>query len=395
MTINKGTRVPQTYSPKEMLAKLVSFNTVSDQSNLELISFVEDYLAEFGITATRVPDPTGEKAALFATIGPRKDGGIVLSAHTDVVPVEGQKWSQDPFTAWEADGKLFGRGTADMKGFAATCLAKVPDFLNANLEKPFHIALSYDEEVGCFGAPPLMEALLADGPRPELVVVGEPTNMKAVTGHKGIAVLKTQIHGHPVHSSQLHRGVSAISVAAKLISWLDARTAENKAGADPDCPFEPPYTTLHCGTIEGGQAHNITAQVCEFATDIRLLPGEKLDTWIKEYRDFAELDVLPDMQAISEDCRIDISVLAKVPGLAEETDGQAEQTVRQITGDNGRHVVVYATEGGIFQEFGLSTVVCGPGSIDQAHQPDEYIELAELSRCASFLDSLCEKISHK
>ncbi|QDG79440.1 acetylornithine deacetylase [Labrenzia sp. PHM005] len=375
-----------------MLAKLVSFNTVSSHSNLELIAFVEDYLSSHGVTSHKVPDETGEKAALFATVGPSVDGGIVLSAHTDVVPVEGQNWSSDPFTAREEDGRLYGRGTADMKGFAATVLAKVPDFLAASLSKPVHIALSYDEEVGCFGAPPMIKSMLTNGPQPAAVIVGEPTNMKVVTGHKGIAVLKTQVHGHPVHSSQLHRGVSAISAAVKLISWLDDRTAENKAKADPECPFEPPYTTLHCGTIQGGKAHNITAQSCEFMTDIRLLPGENIHDWIKAYQDFAKTHVLPDMQAISKDCKIDIDVLATVPGLSEERDGTAEELVRRLTGDNGHHVVVYATEGGQFQEHGLSTVVCGPGSIDQAHQPDEFIELAELDRCTVFLDDLCGKV---
>lgn len=384
--------MPKNYTPKEMLAKLVSFNTVSSQSNLDLIAFVEDYLSLHGVTSHKVPDETGEKAALFATVGPETDGGIVLSAHTDVVPVEGQNWSSDPFAAREQGSRLYGRGTADMKGFAATVLAKVPDFLAAGLSKPIHIALSYDEEVGCFGAPPMIKSMLAEGPKPAAVIVGEPTNMKVVTGHKGIAVLKTRVHGHPVHSSQLHRGVSAISAAAKLISWLDARTAENKANADPDCPFEPPYTTLHCGTIQGGKAHNITAQNCEFMTDIRLLPGEDIGDWISAYKEFSENNVLPDMQAISKDCRIDIDVLATVPGLTEEHDGTAEQLVRRLTGDNGRHVVVYATEGGQFQEHGLSTVVCGPGSIDQAHQPDEFIELTELDRCANFLDDLCGKV---
>ncbi|MEM9635101.1 MAG: acetylornithine deacetylase [Pseudomonadota bacterium] len=381
------------YTPREMLEKLISFNTVSDRSNLDLIHFVEDYLAGWGVGSTLVPDETGQKSSLHARIGPETDGGIVLSAHTDVVPVEGQNWSRDPFTAWEADGRLYGRGSADMKGFAATVLAKVPDILAANLRKPVHIALSYDEEVGCFGAGPLVQNILSKGPRPDLVIVGEPTNMKVVTGHKGIAVLRTTIRGHPVHSSQLHRGVSAISAAAKLITWLDGKTAENRAKADPDCPFEPPYTTLHSGTIVGGQAHNITAQHCEFATDIRLLPEEDAESWISAYRSFIETDVLPDMVAISKDCRIEVVELAYVPGLQEETDGEAEMLVRRLTGDNARNVVVYATEGGIFQHHGLSTVVCGPGSIDQAHQADEFIELVELDRCSGFLNDLLQGMS--
>jgi acetylornithine deacetylase len=382
--------VSNSLSPRKMLEKLVSFNTVSDRSNLNLIAYVEDYLSQLGVQSERVPNETGEKASLHARIGPEIDGGVVLSAHTDVVPVEGQNWSRDPFTAWEVDGRLYGRGTADMKGFAATVLAKVPDFLSADLKVPVHIALSYDEEVGCFGAPPLIRDILARGPKPKFSIVGEPTNMKVVTGHKGIAVLRTSIKGHPVHSSQLHRGVSAISVAAKLISWLDARTAENKTRSDPDCGYEPPYTTLHCGTISGGQAHNITAENCEFVTDIRLLPSESAAKWISDYNAFIQSEVLPDMRAISQNCRIEVKELANVPGLKAEQEGFAETVARRLTGDNARNLVVYATEGGIFQDHGLSTVVCGPGSIDQAHQADEYIELSELDRCSAFLDSLIE-----
>ncbi|WP_417667956.1 acetylornithine deacetylase [Roseibium sp.] len=381
------------YSPVSMLAKLVSFPTISDRSNLALIEFVEDYLAKHGVASTRVLDATGEKAALFATIGPNVDGGVVLSAHTDVVPVEGQDWSSDPFVLRQDSGKLYGRGTADMKGFAASVLAHVPDMLAADLKAPIHIALSYDEEVGCFGAPPMIERMLEQGPRPSAVIVGEPTNMQVVTGHKGITVLKTRIHGHPVHSSQLDRGVSAISVAARLISWLDARTAENKAKASPDCPFDPPYTTLHCGTIKGGSAHNITASECEFVTDIRLLPEESGTEWVENYLRFIRSKVEPEMKAISETCHIEVTEVANVPGLAPETNGQAETLARQLTGDNGTHVVVYATEGGQFQEQGLSTIVCGPGSIDQGHQVDEFIETGELTKCSALLERLCSKLS--
>jgi acetylornithine deacetylase len=381
------------YTPTEMLAKLVSYPTISDRSNLALVEFVESYLAEHGVLSTRVYDETGEKAALFATLGPAIDGGVVLSAHTDVVPVEGQDWTSDPFVLRQDGGRLYGRGSADMKGFAATVLAHVPDMLQAGLKRPIHIALSYDEEVGCFGAPPMINRMLADGPRPAAVIVGEPTSMQVVTGHKGIIVLKTKIQGYPVHSSQLNRGVSAISAAARLISWMDAQTAGNKAAADPQCPFDPPYTSLHCGTIKGGTAHNITAAECEFVTDIRLLPEENGQDWIQRYKAFVETEVLPGMKEISEQCAIEIVEAANVPGLSPETDGAAEQLARQLTGDNASHVVVYATEGGQFQERGLSTIVCGPGSIDQGHQVDEFIEIAELNKCSTFLMRLCEKLS--
>lgn len=382
------------YSPRDMLAKLVSFNTVSDRSNLELVDFIADYLEGHGVETTRVPDATGQKASLHAVIGPRVDGGVVLSAHTDVVPVDNQDWTSDPFTLRETDGKLFGRGSADMKGFAACVLADVPKMLASGLARPVHIALSYDEEVGCFGAPPMIERMLADGPRPEAVFVGEPSSMQVVTGHKGIAVLKTTVHGHPVHSSLLHRGVSAISVAAKLISWLDARTAENKAKADPACLFDPPYTTLHCGVIKGGAAHNITAPECEFLTDIRTLPDESGEDWLDRYKAYIAEEILPSMQAVEESCHIEIERLANVPGLNPETNGAAESLARQLTGDNGTHVVVFASEGGQFQEQGLSTVICGPGSIDQAHQADEFIEIAELNKCSAFLDSLYQRLSY-
>jgi acetylornithine deacetylase len=381
------------YSPQEMLAKLVGFNTVSDRSNLPLIDFVADYLGGFGIESRKVFDDTGQKASLYAVVGPMRDDGVVLSAHTDVVPVENQTWSSDPFTLRADKGRFYGRGTADMKGFAATVLAHVPAMLSAGLSRPIHIALSYDEEVGCLGAPPMIADMLENAPRPSAVVVGEPTNMAAVTGHKGIIVLETKIQGYPVHSSQLDRGVSAISAAAKLISWLDHETEMNKAKADQAYLFDPPYTTLHCGMIKGGDAHNITAAECEFVTDIRTLPAERGEDWQAKYEAFIQADVLPAMLAVEPTCRIDIKRIANVPGLSEETDGAAEQLVRGLTGDNGQHVVVFATEGGQFQEKGLSTVVCGPGSIDQAHQADEFIEAAELERCTAFLDRLCKKLS--
>ena len=376
-----------------MLEKLVGFPTISDRSNLPLIAFVEDYLREHGVSSSRIPDATGEKASLIATIGPQNAGGVVLSAHTDVVPVEGQDWTSDPFVLREDNGRLFGRGTADMKGFAATVLAHVPDMIGAELKVPIHIALSYDEEVGCFGAPPMIDRLLEDGPLPSSVIVGEPSNMRVVTGHKGVAVLKTQIKGHPVHSSQPDRGVSAISIAARLISWLEAETLHNKANATASTSFQPPYTTLHCGMIKGGSALNITAAECQFVTDIRVIPGETGSEWIGRYRQFVETDIVPAMKAVHAECGVDITVLADIPGLRSENAGQAELLARQLTGDNTTNIVVFSTEGGQFQDRGLSTVVCGPGSIKQAHEANEFIEIAELKKCSDFLHRLCSKLS--
>ena len=380
------------FTAEEMLAKLVSFPTISDQTNLPLIDFVEDYLRSWGIPSVKTFNADGTKASLHAVIGPNVDGGVVLSAHTDVVPVAGQNWSSDPFTLSERGGRLYGRGTADMKGFAACALAHLPHFLEAGLKAPIHIALSYDEEVGCFGAPPMIARMVAEGPQPKAVIVGEPTLMKVVTGHKGIMVFKTTITGHSVHASQLDRGVSAVSAAARLVSWLDEQTARNCAKADPDCLYDPPYTTLHSGVIAGGTAHNITASKCELTSDIRFLPEEGAERWEAALRCFAEQEILPAMKAVHPDCRIQIERLASVPGLSRETDGAAEQLARQLTGDNSENVVVYATEGGQFQEAKLSTVVCGPGSIDQAHQPDEFIESSQLIKCAAFLDALYKSL---
>ena len=380
------------FTAEEMLAKLVSFPTISDQTNLPLIDFVEDYLRSWGIPSVKTFNADGTKASLHAVIGPNVDGGVVLSAHTDVVPVAGQNWSSDPFTLSERGGRLYGRGTADMKGFAACALAHLPHFLEAGLKAPIHIALSYDEEVGCFGAPPMIARMVAEGPQPKAVIVGEPTLMKVVTGHKGIMVFKTTITGHSVHASQLDRGVSAVSAAARLVSWLDEQTARNCAKADPDCLYDPPYTTLHSGVIAGGTAHNITASKCELTSDILFLPEEGAERWEAALRCFAEQEILPAMKAVHPDCRIQIERLASVPGLSRETDGAAEQLARQLTGDNSENVVVYATEGGQFQEAKLSTVVCGPGSIDQAHQPDEFIESSQLIKCAAFLDALYKSL---
>ena len=381
------------YTAQEMLARLVSFPTVSTRSNLDLIEFVENYLAGHGIASTRVPDATGTKAALHAIVGPALDNGVVLSAHTDVVPVEGQAWSSDPFTLREADGRLYGRGTCDMKGFAALMLAAVPDMAAAPLTRPVHLALSYDEEVGCLGAPPMIDDMLAAGPRPSMAVIGEPSSMQVITAHKGTTLFRVTVTGHSVHSSQWDRGVSAVAAAARIIAWLDDRTRENRENADPDLAMDPPFTTLHCGRVEGGTAANIVANSCSFVTDIRMVPGEtrglwqaRLETWIREH-------IEPEMKRIHPDAGVRIECLADVPGLSEETDGEAETLVRRLTGDNGRHMVVYGTEAGQFQERGISSVVCGPGSIDQAHQPDEFIEIAQLAAGERFVSRLIADLS--
>ncbi|MGY0710186.1 acetylornithine deacetylase [Azospirillum argentinense] len=377
---------------KAMIARLVGFDTVSRRSNMALIDWVRDHLAGYGVESRLVPSPDGAKANLFATIGPMTEGGVVLSAHTDVVPVDGQPWDTDPFTLVERDGRLYGRGTADMKSFPAVALALLPDILEAGLKRPLHLALSYDEEVGCIGAPAMIARIADELPRPSAVIVGEPTSMGVVLAHKGCYVLRTTVTGHEVHSSQIDRGVSAVMTAARLVNLVGDMAAENAAAAEPACGFDPPFTTLQVGTIEGGTAANITARHCSFVWDIRPLPG---DDWTR-YRDRFEAEcerLRAVMRRISLDCDIRTEQLAGVPGLAPEPDGPAAQLCHALTGRNDTGMVSFAAEAGQFQEAGLSTVLCGPGSIDQAHQPNEYIDVAQVTVCEGFLRDLVRRLA--
>ena len=381
-----------TYTPKEMLAKLVSFNTESQRSNLELIHFARDYLAALGIESTLAPSEDGQKANLFATIGPKVDGGVVLSGHTDVVPVEGQDWTSDPWTLTERDGKLFGRGSCDMKGFDAIALALVPEMLKAPLKRPFHIALSYDEEVGCRGARVMISAMQEAGLKPGLVIVGEPSMMQVVTAHKGGLRMRTAVRGHAVHSSRMHAGVSAVMAAGELIHWHNETMAQNKARSSADNGFEPPYTTLHVGVVQGGTAVNITAEDCSFTHEVRTIPGENYQQYEALYREkIADLEAR--MQAIAPETGIDFTITSDTPPMAPEDNGAAEEFCRRLTGDNGRHVVAYGTEGGLFQRAGWSTVVCGPGDIAQAHQPDEFISIAQLDAGTDFIRKAIAELS--
>lgn len=382
------------FSSREMLARLVAFPTVSSSSNLDCISFIRDYLANHGIESRTVPSPDGTKANLYATVGPSVEGGVVLSGHTDVVPVEGQAWSSDPFTLTERNGRLYGRGTCDMKGFDALALAAVPRMLEAGLKRPVHLALSYDEEVGCQGAPSMVDEMARIIPTPSAVIVGEPSRMRVVTGHKGSVSWFTTVRGHSVHSSRIDLGVSATMVAARLVTWLDDALADNRRRADPKNIFEPPYTTLHVGTINGGTATNIVAAECRFVTEVRAIPTEDAADYMRRFEAYVRETIEPAMKAIAPETGVDMVFRASVRGLAPETDGQAERLVRRLTGDNGTQVVSYGTEAGIFQNAGWSAVVCGPGDIAQAHQADEYIEVAELAAGGAFMDRLVAELAH-
>jgi acetylornithine deacetylase len=365
-------------SPREMLARLVAFPSVSTSSNLDIINFCRDWLNSHGVESTLVMSPEGDKANLYATIGPKVEGGIVFSGHTDVVPVEGQNWTTDPWTLTEKNGRLYGRGSADMKGFDALVLALVPEMAKAPLTRPVHIALSYDEEIACRGAPSMVDAMARSLPKPAAVIVGEPTRHAVVTGHKASVQLRTHVTGYAVHSSRIDQGVSAVMNAARLIAWHEDVMEENRRRADTANPFEPPYTTLHCGMVAGGNAANVVSSSAWFFSDIRAIPTESPRDYLDRYQAYIREVVEPRMKAIRPETGVAVELIAEVPGLRPETDGQAERLMRRLTGDNGTHVVSYGTEAGIFQKVGWSTVVCGPGDIAQAHQPDEYIEISEL-----------------
>jgi len=380
-------------TPFQLMEKLVSFPTVSRDSNLPLVDWVEDYLSGHGITAHRRYNDDNDKAALFAHVGPEVAGGLVLSGHTDVVPVDGQPWTDDPYTVVERDGKYFGRGTCDMKGFDALAIWTLVEAHHRGVKRPLQLALSYDEEVGCVGAPPMIDRMIEVLPKASAVIVGEPSMMQTVTGHKGGQGFWTHIIGFEVHSSIMHTGVNAIMYGAKLIEWANEVNAKNMARTPGPLAamFDPPWTTAHVGVISGGTAHNITAKDCRFGMDFRAVPGENLADWRNLYLDRVR-EVEAQMQAVHPSARIDITEKFEVPGLKPETEGEAEMLVRSVTGDNGGHVVSYGTEAGQFQERGYSAVVCGPGDIAQAHQPDEYITKAQFEAGHDFMRRLLERL---
>ncbi|MFT4150914.1 MAG: acetylornithine deacetylase [Paracoccaceae bacterium] len=383
-----------TLSPREILDRLVGFRTVSRDSNLDLVDWVQDYLNGFGVTAHRVWNADRTKAALYANIGPQVAGGVVLSGHTDVVPVDGQAWSSDPWTVTEREGRLYGRGCADMKGFDALALAAVPLALKAGVKRPLQIALSYDEELGCTGAPPMIAEMARTLPKAAAVVVGEPSSMRLVNGHKGGHGLRIDVTGYEVHSSLMHTGVNAIMLGAKLIDWANRVNAENRA--KPVTPlaglFDPSWTTAHVGTIRGGTAGNITAGHCTFDFGFRVVPGERDTDWLaRAEAEIARLDA--EAKAIRPEAGVAREIVFHVPPLVPEENGAAEALIRRLIGDNGRMVVSYGTEAGQFQAEGYSAAVCGPGDIAQAHQPDEWIAVAQFEQGWRFMENLIAELA--
>lgn len=375
------------YAPAELLARLVAFDTTSHKSNIPLIRFVEDYLAQHGIRSELVTTSDGAKASLFATIGERDVRGVALSGHTDVVPVDGQAWESDPFTLTARGDRLYGRGSADMKGFLACVLAAVPDFVRRRLRVPVHLAFSYDEEIGCVGVRPLLAELGRRLPRPRLVIVGEPTSMGVVDAHKGPARWRVEVRGRAAHSSMAHLGVNAITYAGRLLGELGALERELAAGRQ-DRRFDPPFATLQVTRIDGGTATNIVPSFCRFDVEVRALPGLDVAGIEDRLRAFADAELRPEMIARASEAGVAIELVNHVPPFAALPGSEAVALALQLTGSNATHAVSYATEAGLFQDAGAPAVVCGPGSIAQAHTANEWIAAAELDRCMAFLARL-------
>ncbi len=376
-----------------ILEQLVGFDSISGRPTHGIVGYISQYLADHGVEATLSFDEAGERANVFATIGPEIDGGVVLSGHTDVVPVEGQQWTTDPFALRREENRLYGRGSVDMKGFLACVLGSVPLFKAAKLTRPIHIAFSYDEETGGYGMPVLLENMAGKPFRPEIVIVGEPTEMQLITGHKGGYEMRTEVTGFEVHSSNPDKGVNAISAAMKLVAKIEEIGARLAGKPYPNSPYDPPYCTFNVGTIEGGAATNATAGWCNFSWEFRPMPGEDGAQYVAEIEAYAENELLPSMKSVNASADIKIITEVPVPALDDSNAAKAAAFVSEITGLNSQDVVSFGTDGGYFSDAGFSTVVFGPGSISRAHQPDEYIEVGELAEGLEFLEKVSRHLS--
>ena len=375
----------------DSVKRLIAFDTTSRNSNLELIAFAEDILTKAGARVRLTHDATGKKANLFASLGPDGDGGYVLSGHTDVVPVDGQDWRSDPFAPEIRDGKLYGRGSADMKGFLGTVLALVPEFARAPLKRPLHFAFSYDEEVGCVGVRGLLDDLKTQGVKPALAIIGEPTEMRVVGAHKSGAVIETRARGREGHSSAPDRGANAVMMAGEFVASL-ARLGETlKADSDPH--FEPPYTTVQANMIAGGTAVNVLAREARITWEYRALPDRDASALVAKMMALADADILPPYRAGAPEAAFETRVRASYPGLVRDMHSPAVQLASALAGANDVHAVSYGTEAGLFQAAGIPAVVCGPGSIAQAHKADEFVALDQLDACAAFLRRLATRAS--
>jgi acetylornithine deacetylase len=378
---------------RAMIERLIAFNTVSRDSNLGLIEWVRDYLQGFGAKTRLTHDATGKKANLFATLGESGKPGLILSGHTDVVPVDGQKWDTDPFVATERDGRLYARGSADMKGFIGIILAQAPKFVDAldagRLDAPLHYALSYDEEVGCLGVRGLIRDLQENAIRPAGCVVGEPTSMQPIIAHKGTHRFRCSVHGREAHSSYVTHGVNAIEYAARLIVFI-RQIADRLAQLEQrDYGFTVPYSTLSTGLIQGGIAANVVPKDCVFQFDLRTLPQASPEALHQEIRAYAE-KLAAEMRAIDSDSGIDLTWMSQTVGLAASETDAIVQWAMQLSRNTTVGKVSYGTEAGLFQKMGVPTVICGPGDIAEAHRPNEFVALDQLAQCESFMERILD-----
>lgn len=377
----------------ELIEKLIAFDTVSRNSNLELMAFVQEYLDDLGVASQLIHDETGKKANLYATVGPDDKPGIMLSGHTDVVPVDGQPWDTDPFQVVATDDKLYGRGTCDMKGFIAIVLAKLPEFLERGLETPLHLAFSHDEEVGCIGVRSLVEKMQAMPVKPRMFVVGEPTGMQVVIGHKGKRSYIGRVHGLEAHSSLAPEGVNAIEYAAMLIAHIRRMSERVQAEGPFDELYDVRHTTLHTGTIEGGTALNIVPRDCRFEFEFRYVGNDDPEALHEEIVRYATDELVPAMQAVDPSTGIDIELANEAPGLDIAADDETVTFVKALAGRNDHAKVAFATEAGLFQtHVGIPGVICGPGHIAQAHKPNEFIELTQIEKCEAFMARLMDNV---
>jgi acetylornithine deacetylase len=376
----------------EMLARLVSFDTTSRNSNLALIGFVREFLDAQGIPYRISTDAAREKANIHAIVGPQEAGGIALSGHVDTVPVDGQAWTADPFTLRPADGRLYARGAADMKGFVAACLAAVPTIKARALVRPLHLFISYDEEVGCHGAQRLLQDLTESGLKPALCVVGEPSGMQPILAHKGKLNLAVRVRGLTGHSSEPGRGVNAVQAAGEAVAYVAAEARRLAREGPFEAGFDPPHTTIHVGTIQGGTILNIIPERCAFTMEWRNIPADDPMRHMERMRQYVAGNIEPAMHAVSAGTGFDFEVTTEMPGLSLGADHELTAIVKQLTGSNSTGKVSYGTEGGFYQNAGIATIVCGPGHIAQAHQPDEWIGQDQLDACDAFIRRLVDRV---
>ncbi|WP_417248976.1 acetylornithine deacetylase [Celeribacter sp.] len=377
----------------ELLRELIAFPTVSSESNLALLDNLGGWLEHAGAEVEIFHDESGTKGNLFATIGPKTDGGIVLSGHTDVVPAQGEEWTNDPFEMVERDGLLYGRGTCDMKGFIAATVAMAPLLANAVRDRPLHFAFTHDEEVGCVGAANLADVLSSRGLKPAVAIIGEPTMMRVIEGHKGCCEYTTRFEGLAGHGSTPDNGVNAVEFAVRYVSRLMELRRPLMARAPTNSRFVPPYTTINTGRLSGGVAHNVIADHAEVQWEMRPVQNSDGAFVREEMRRYVHEHLLPEMHATCPDARIVTEVIGEVDGFEPTSENEARDILMELTGDDDPELVSFGTEAGIYQNLGMDVVVCGPGSIEQAHKPDEFIATSQLQHCLTMLEGLCPKLA--